>query len=222
MVGKMVAPWWHTGIVLMVIAAAIVASVSSSGTSTTGQADHGGVALYLSVIGFEWVLFGITWVGTRKRATLRELIGARWSGPRAFGRTVLITIAFWLIWEGADKAMDWLLHASEPANVAAMLPRTAVEITVWIALSTSAGICEEFVYRGYLQRQFAALTKSATAGVILQAVAFGVSHGYQGWKQVVTISVLGVLYGVLAQWRGSIIPGMASHIWADITSGIGS
>jgi CAAX protease family protein len=213
-----VAPWWHTCIVLIVIAAAIVLSISAHGTAS-GTDDHGGIPLYLSVICFEWVLFGLTWVGTRKRATLRELLGARWSGRQAFVRSVLITIAFWLVFEGTDKAMHWLLHSSEPANVAAMLPRTPAEIFVWILLSTSAGICEEFVYRGYLQRQFAALTGSATVGLVLQAVAFGGSHGYQGWKQVVSITVLGVLYGVLVQWRQSILPGMASHAWSDIYGG---
>ena len=164
--------------------------------------------------------FGLTWVGTRKRATLRDLIDARWAGRRAFVRNVLFTIAFWVVWEGTDKAMDWLLHSSEPANVAAMLPRNAVEIFLWILVSTSAGICEEFIYRGYLQRQFAALTRSASAGLVLQAVAFGVSHGYQGWKKVVTITVLGALYGLMVQWRRTILPGMASHIWADILSGL--
>ena len=121
-----VAPWWHTGIVLIVIAAAIVLSISAHGTAS-GADDHGGIPLYLSVIGFEWVLFGLTWVGTRKRATLRELLGARWLGRRAFFRSVLITIAFWLVWEGTDEAMHWLLHSSEPPNVAAMLPRTPGE-----------------------------------------------------------------------------------------------
>lgn len=218
----MIAPWWHTLIVLIVLAAAIVFSVSGDGLSTAGQADHTVMPLYLSVIGFEWVMFGIVWVGTRKRTTVRELIGARWSGRRAFVRNVLITIAFWLVFEGTDKAMDWLLHSGEPANVAAMLPRTAIEVFAWTLVSTSAGICEEFVYRGYLQRQFTALTRSATAGLVLQGVAFGVAHGYQGWKKVVTITVLGLLYGLMVQWRRTILPGMASHVWADIISGIGS
>jgi membrane protease YdiL (CAAX protease family) len=216
---KMIAPWWHTVIVLMVFAAAIVSSVDSIGTSTGGPADHGGIPLYVSIICFEWVMFGITWVGTRRRVTLRELMGARWSGRRAFVRNVLITIAFWVVWEGTDKAMDWLLHSGEPANVGAMLPQGMAEFIFWILLSTSAGICEEFVFRGYLQRQFAALTRSATAGLLLQAVVFGVMHGYQGWKKVIIITVLGVLYGLMVQWRRTILPGMASHIWADIISG---
>jgi membrane protease YdiL (CAAX protease family) len=213
---KQIAPWWHTGIVLAFLAGGIFLGTSTHGPSAAGADDHGGIPLYLSVIGFEWVFFGLTWLGTRKRATLRELMGARWSGWLAFVRNVLITIAFWAVWENTDKAIGWLLHSGEPANVSAMLPRTTAEMLVWILLSTSAGICEEFVYRGYLQRQFTALTRSATAGVLLQAVVFGVSHGYQGWKKVVTISVLGVLYGVLFQWRQTIIPGMVSHAWSDI------
>jgi membrane protease YdiL (CAAX protease family) len=115
--------------------------------------------------------------------------------------------------------MHRLLGPSDTRNVTSMLPRTALEIFVWIFVSISAGICEEFVYRGYLQRQFAAMTRSGAAALVLQAIVFGVSHGYQGWKQVVTITVLGVLFGLLAQWRRSLVPGMAAHAWADIYGG---
>lgn len=207
---RLIAPWWHLLLVLLILALAIVASTSGQGTSTTGP----DVSVYLSVLGFEWVMFVVTWLGTRQRATLRELIGARWSG-----RTALIALGFWLVFEGTDRVMHWLLHSGEPANLAAILPRTVLQGVVWILLSISAGFCEEFVYRGYLQRQFTALTRSAAAGIVLQAVVFGVSHGYQGWRQVITITVLGALYGLLFQWRRTILPGMLSHAWSDIISG---
>ena len=214
-----IAPWWHTGIVLLVLAAVTLLAIRTHGTSTAGQDRHGGIALYISVIVFEWALFCLAYAGTRKRIALRELIGARWAGRAAFVRIVLITIAFWFIWEGSGRAMHRLLGSSDTRNVTSMLPRTALEVFVWILVSISAGICEEFVYRGYLQRQFAAMTRSTAAGLVLQAIVFGVSHGYQGWKQVVIISVLGALFGLLAQWRRSLVPGMAAHAWADIYSG---
>jgi membrane protease YdiL (CAAX protease family) len=215
----LIAPRWHTAIVLVVLAAVTLLAMRTHGTSTAGQDRHGGIPLYVSLIFFEWALFYLAYAGTRKRIPLRELIGVRWAGRAAFVRSVLITIVFWFIWEGSGRAMHWLLGSSDTRNVASMLPRTVFEIFVWILVSVSAGICEEFVYRGYLQRQFAAMTRSVTAALVLQAIVFGVSHGYQGWKQVVIISVLGALFGLLAEWRRSLVPGMAAHAWADIYSG---
>jgi membrane protease YdiL (CAAX protease family) len=215
----LIAPWWHTGIVLGVLAAGVIGAISTHGTSTASEDRHGGIALYASVICFEWAMFALTYAGTRKRVALRELTGVRWLGRTAFVRSALITVAFWFVWEGSDRAMHRLLGASEPVNVSSMLPRTSGEIFGWICLSISAGICEEFIFRGYLQRQLAAMTRSGTAGLVLQAVAFGVSHGYQGWKRVVIIAVLGVLYGLLARWRRSLVPGTIAHIWGDIYGG---
>jgi membrane protease YdiL (CAAX protease family) len=216
---RFIAPKWHTGIVLAVLAAVTFFAMRAHGTSTAGQDLHGGIPLYASVIFSEWALFYLAYAGTRKRTALRELIGLRWAGRAAFVRSVLITIGFWFLWEGSGRAMHWLLGPSDTRNVTSMLPRTALEIFFWILVSISAGICEEFVYRGYLQRQFAAMTRSTPAALVLQAVVFGVSHGYQGRKQVVIISVLGALYGLLAQWRRSLAPGMAAHAWSDVYSG---
>jgi CAAX protease family protein len=216
---NLIAPLWHTGIVLAVLAAVTLLAIRTHGTSTAGQNLHGGIPLYVSVIFSEWVLFYLAYAGTRKRTGLRELIGLRWAGWAAFGRVVLITVGFWFLWEGSGRAMHWLLGPSDTSNVASMLPRTPLEVFFWILVSISAGICEEFVYRGYLQPQFAAMSRSVIAAVVLQAIVFGVSHGYQGWKQVVIISVLGALYGLLAQWRKSLVPGMAAHAWSDIYSG---
>ena len=90
---------------------------------------------------------------------------------------------------------------------------------LWCLVSCTAGFCEEVLYRGYLQHQFAAWTGSAPAAIAIQAVIFGASHGYQGMKQMVIISVLGALYGILANWRRTLVPGMAAHVWSDIYGG---
>jgi membrane protease YdiL (CAAX protease family) len=87
-------------------------------------------------------------------------------------------------------------------------------------LSLSAGICEEFTFRGYLQKQLHGCVKSATAAVMIQGVIFGAAHAYQGLKLVLTIVVLGSLIGWLAQWRKSTRPGMISHFLQDAIGGI--
>jgi membrane protease YdiL (CAAX protease family) len=88
-----------------------------------------------------------------------------------------------------------------------------------ILLSISAGIGEEIVFRGYLQKQFQAATGSIVAAVILQGAIFGLAHTYQGWKQVFVIAVLGILYGALVAWRRNLRASMIAHAWSDIFEG---
>jgi membrane protease YdiL (CAAX protease family) len=57
-------------------------------------------------------------------------------------------------------------------------------------------------------------------GVLLSAAIFGVCHFYQGAKAVVLIAVYGALFGVLAQARKSIRPGMITHALHDTVSGL--
>ena len=56
--------------------------------------------------------------------------------------------------------------------------------------------------------------------MIAQALVFGVAHGYQGVRDVVTITVLGAALGGLALWRKSLRPGMIAHAWMDIIGGL--
>jgi uncharacterized protein len=92
-------------------------------------------------------------------------------------------------------------------------------MSMWILLSVTAGICEETVFRGYLQRQFMALTKSVPIGILLSAVAFGAAHSYQGLAGAARIGLQGALLGILANWRKSVRPGMIAHAWGDAFAG---
>ena len=65
-------------------------------------------------------------------------------------------------------------------------------------MSIVAGFCEEVIFRGYLQKQFAAWFDSPPAGVIVSALVFGAAHGYQGVKMMLVIAVYGAL---LEYWR---------------------
>ncbi len=217
---RAVAPLWHTLILLAVLALITYGGIRSHGPSTKGAPPANLVRLYLGVMAGEWALVFFVWRGVRRRGlTLRELMGCRWRGPQAFLTAALVTVVFWFVWEGSGRLMHRLLGPDDTSNVAAMLPRTILEIALWCALSITAGFSEELIYRGYLQRQFAAWTRNSAAAVLIQGVIFGLSHGYQGGKQVVIITVLGILYGMLAWWRRSLVPGMFAHAWSDIYGG---
>jgi membrane protease YdiL (CAAX protease family) len=197
----------------------IVAQMRSTGGSGLAAGHHGVVPLYLSLILMEWALLYYVWSGVRKNMTLWALVGGRWNSLRDLLADFGIALPFWVIWETVAWAVSRGLGPSAAKTVDVLLPRGLIEIALWIALSASAGFCEEIVYRGYLQRQLRAFSGSRALAVGGQALVFGVGHAYQGWKNVVVITVLGVLYGLLVLWRKNLRSSMLAHAWSDIWGG---
>lgn len=219
-----VAPLWHTLLLIVILLlVALGGARMQNQPSSRPQvvARHPNmVTLYLGTMAFEWILVGYVWLGIRRRTRLGDLVAGRWTKAADVLRDLFIAALFWGVFEAAGRLMHRLLGPDSAKSIDVLLPQGAMEIGLWVLVSASAGFCEEAVFRGYLQRQFHAFSRSALVAVLVQSVIFGISHGYQGVKQVVVITVLGALFGILAWWRRSLRPGMIAHTWADVFSGI--
>ena len=223
---RLIAPLWHTALLI-----AFLFAIAAYGAYAQRHAGPGPelverrgstVPLYLSLLVAEWGLLRFVVAGGLKKTgtTLRDLLGERWSGWKDVARDVAIALLAWTVWTVSETLARHALGNDTAKGIGALLPRTPPEIAAWVALSLSAGFCEEAIFRGYLQRQFRAITGSAGAAVALQAVIFGVSHGYQGLRNVIAITILGVVYGAIALWRRSLEPTMILHAGTDVVSGI--
>lgn len=221
-----IAAWWHTvGFLLIMAGTAFMgfrAQYANTGAARAGQlAQHGqAISIYLVAGLMDWALLYYCWVGVHRRGgTLATLTGGRWTSWNSLATDVAIAVPFWGIWEGTAYAVHWMLGPSSAKSVDSLLPHSLVEVLLWIAVSITAGFCEEIAFRGYLQRQFHALSGSIAVAVLAQALVFGIAHSYQGWKSVVVISVLGALYGALAAWRRNLRANIISHASSDIWEG---
>jgi membrane protease YdiL (CAAX protease family) len=218
---RLIAAPWHTLSILLIFAYFAFRASMPSSTAAPETGTHGAVLLkYALLILSEWGMAYWAWAGVHWRGGhLRDLTGERWTNGRSIAIDVAIAIPFWIVWE----LTAWLMnHAVEriPAATARYQPPTGpAEITLWILLSISAGIGEEIVFRGYMQKQFQAATGSMIAAVILQGAIFGMAHTYQGWKRVIVIAALGILYGALAVWRRNLRANVLAHAWSDIFEG---
>lgn len=218
-----VAPLWHTAILIAIIALIAIVGAASrhSGDSGPASATVSLIPLYLSLLAAEWGLLRFTLKGSGMTdTTLTDLIGHQWSQRRGLLRDVMLGVALWAAWEMFEFAWTHFFGAAQDACIQHLLPRDPIEITLWIAVSLSAGFCEEVVFRGYCTRQFAALTHSRWLGLLLQAVLFGMAHGYEGVQACIRITLYGALFGLLANWRKSLRPGMVGHALTDIVAGI--
>jgi hypothetical protein len=175
---------------------------------------------YLFVILFEWATVAlIMWGLNRRGIRLSEVIGGRWTRGLDVLRDVGLGIAFIVIFGGTVQFLTQLLNVAPPPNMLKMLPQTRLELIAWVFVSLTGGFCEEVIFRGYLQRQLTALSHSVVIGIVLQALVFGLAHGYQGWKMMSLISLYGSCFGVLAHWRHSLRPGIIGHALQDTAGG---
>ena len=96
-----------------------------------------------------------------------------------------------------------------------MVPQNVLEASAFLAAALTAGFVEEFVFRGYLQRQLTALSGSVVIGSALQVLLFIQGHYFQGLLRLIPVGVFGLLFTLLALWRKSLRPGMIAHALGD-------
>jgi uncharacterized protein len=218
---RQVAPAWHTIVFILVLLGLAYLQHLPRFTVRAEQAPTR-VPTYLLTIGYELFLLGYVWLlGLRSyKVPLGELIGGRWQSAADVWKDVGVAALFWVVVLVLIDGLALVLRFSGAKGASFLLPKTAIEAALWIPLAVTAGFCEELIFRGYLQRQFLALTHNVPAAILLQGIVFGVAHLYQGSKGVVVITVYGILFGILAAMRKSLRPGMIQHAGQDSVSGL--
>src|SRR5579871_272330 len=112
-------------------------------------------------------------------------------------------------------------HKRATEALAFVLPASPLERRWWAALSISAGVCEEFVYRGFLIQYFRGalegpLHLGLTPAVLLATLAFGLGHAYQGVNGVVRTATVGAIFVLLAVLSGSLLLPIVLHALVDL------
>lgn len=107
----------------------------------------------------------------------------------------------------------------ESEMVQLLLPQTSRE-KLWslLGLAPTAGLCEEFLYRGFLLAEAAVWFHSAGWGVVISSIAFGFAHFYQGLNGMVRAGLLGALLAWPVVQTGSIYPSMTAHFLIDVVA----
>jgi uncharacterized protein len=219
---NLIAPIWHTIVLLAVFAALTILGWQAQRSARIHPANPALpprlLPLQIQAIVFEWVMLAWVWFGVRRKGVrVRELVGGRWPTVKSVLMDVLLGAGLWVLWIGISRIENSSLgHNQTPDAIPYQVG--LVENVLAVGVAISAGICEEIIFRGYLQKQFRALSGSAVVAVLLQAIVFGMSHVYQGVRLASMVVIYGALFGVLALWRRSLRPGIIAHTWSDIAA----
>jgi membrane protease YdiL (CAAX protease family) len=110
-------------------------------------------------------------------------------------------------------------HAEPPVHATlALLPRSPSERRLFAVVGVTAGVCEEWLYRGFFLAVVAAVAGDVPQLLLVAvgAAAFGLAHAYQGLPGIVLTGVLGGVFAALYLDTGSLLLPVLLHAAVDL------
>lgn len=133
----------------------------------------------------------------------------------------LTTIVSLVVRQRGALATDETLRArvrERLGPVERLMPHHAGEFPLFAVLACTAGLCEEFLFRGWLLWYLAHVVPFPAA-CALQALVFGVAHFYQGARGIVLTGLAGAFFTGVLLVSGSLWPAMLIHALMDLHAG---
>jgi membrane protease YdiL (CAAX protease family) len=118
----------------------------------------------------------------------------------------------------SQKYRDRVREQIAALSVDALLPRSRSEYNLFIAVSITAGICEEIMFRGFLISYLGHYVGVAGA-VLLSSLLFGMAHAYQGLSGAIRTMIAGLINALLYWFSGTLWLPMILHAAIDIHGG---
>ena len=182
------------------------------------------IALYLSTILFQWTAALVTaWRALARGLSLEEmgLSASRWIPLLLWALLggTLLGLLHWLNLRrmgGVDSERKSQLRAISER----ILPQSRRELVFYLALAVTAGICEEFLYRGFAMGAFFRAGLPGWLVVLFSSVLFGMAHLYQGRSGFLGTSILGLIFATARIAYHSVAPVMVWHAVVDVVAGV--
>jgi len=182
------------------------------------------LALYGATIAFQWLITAVVaWRAIARGLTARELglagrVSAELIAISVLG-TALLCAFQWFnlrrVGRMSGPAPDLMRQLAER-----LLPLNSIEFAPYCALAATAGLCEEFLYRGFAMAALERAGTPAWSAVAVSSVLFGLAHAYQGRGGIVGTGFLGILFGCSRLLFLSLVPVVIWHAAVDVTAGV--
>ncbi|MDF1545686.1 MAG: type II CAAX endopeptidase family protein [bacterium] len=208
--------WISLSVLLILYPAMSLYQVDDMGNILNSLNQGTLMVLLISTIVVQWIIFMLLYVSTFRENT--GLVGLGFKKPRWID--LAWAVAFLL---GANLTLSGVAFVLAqvgmpmPGEIGMLIPTDITGKLVWVAVSITAGVCEEAAFRGYLMTRLKLLmgTGSWIVPTLVSAVAFGACHAYQGIPGFIVISIYGLLFSLLYLRTGSLWPGIIAHFFQD-------
>lgn len=181
------------------------------------------LAIYHEIIATLWTMTAVIAALWVRAARPWQPIGLVLPLGWRLGVSVALAAAVWMLFRAQLRKIRSLDGAkldrirARTTDVAPLIPRNPTEFAWFVPVGISAGICEEFIFRGFLIWAFQPWL-GLWGAALASTVSFGLVHSYQGPAGATRAGVVGAVFALLTIALGSIIPAMVLHAMLDLLS----
>ncbi len=181
------------------------------------------LTLYASTTAFQWLIAALIFWRITADGIPPWRLGLQISRPVLTG-ALSVGLAVAILANQLYSLRRLATGPVEPQNMLTQLalkvfPQDTAERLAFFAVVVTVAFCEEWIYRGFVQRMFRDWGGSVIAGIVGSAVLFAGAHLYQGRRGLLSTFAVGLLFSSVRFWTGSLIPSIAAHFAADLTAG---
>ena len=183
------------------------------------------VVLYRQTMLGQWAGFFVLLVGWWFLGRPYEALGLHGDMSTGFAVTAVLglaaltllgVLAFRLRYASVEEKSA---QREKLGDLVPFLPQDDRDLRSFFALSVTAGVVEELLYRGFVLWVLAQWMP-LWAAVLLSSIAFGLAHSYQGAGGMLRTGLMGLLFAGLFVASGSIWLPMLFHALFDIVQGV--
>lgn len=182
------------------------------------------LSLYASTITLQWLFAAVILWRVSHHSIRPEQLGLRLASvPLTCTTSIVLGGAVLVLQLVSLRRLNSDPGASDNETVQIarkVFPRDMLERICFTALVCTVAICEEFIYRGFVQYVFQAWSGSLVAGIVGSSLLFSIAHLYQGKRGLVSTFGAGAVFAGVRAWTGTLIPTIFAHFVADLTIGL--
>lgn len=181
------------------------------------------IRLYLFSILTQWTITGlVAWRALARGLTPVEM-GLRVQPMAellifALGGAAAFAVVHWFNLRRVGRSKNPTVERVR-AIAQRIFPHSDREVAFFCGLAVTAGICEEFLYRGFVMGSLSHGGFPAWLTLLVSSVLFGLAHTYQGRGGMIGTLLLGTVFGLVRILYDSLVPVVFWHAAIDVVAG---
>jgi uncharacterized protein len=181
------------------------------------------IRVYGSTVIFQWSL--VAFILWRTRAHHLSLAALGVAVPKPYYAAVVgVALTALML---ANQLVSLRLLGKRPEDLKGKLaqvalrifPRTVSEQVLFFGVVVTVAICEEVMFRGFVQGLFQALSGYEAVAIVVSSIWFSAAHLYQGKRGLISTFVVGMLFATARAISSSLLPVVIAHFAIDLIAG---